>query len=124
MNAAMYSVPLNKLYEVVASCQYNEIADFCPVLIKIVNDEIYKVEDQHRFLLQVWSKFGDMVFERKLRLPISNWNISDDKFIFQENKDDPTVYVVKLYLDKPPYIFKFNLPDTITHGRQNTVYDP
>ena len=27
-------------------------------------------------------------------------------------------------MDKPPYIFKFNLPEKITKGRQNTVYNP
>ena len=31
---------------------------------------------------------------------------------------------MRLYTDKPPYIFKFNLPEKITHGRQNTVYNP
>ena len=75
-------MPLNKLYEVLASCQYMEGADFCPVLVKIIDDKIYNNEDQHRFLLQVWSKHGEMVFERKLRQPISNWNISENKFIF------------------------------------------
>ena len=65
-----------------------------------------------------------MVYERKLRQPISNWNISENKFIFQESKDVPIIYVVRLFLDKPPYIFKFNLPEKITKGRQNTVYNP
>ena len=41
VKAAMYSVPLNKLYEVVASCQYSEGADFCPVLVKVIDDKIY-----------------------------------------------------------------------------------
>ena len=37
MNKVMYSVPLNKLYQVMASCQYNEDSEFCPVLVKIVD---------------------------------------------------------------------------------------
>ena len=41
VKAAMYSVPLNKLYEVIASCQYNETALFCPVLVKVVDEKIF-----------------------------------------------------------------------------------
>ena len=41
VKAAMYSVPLNKLYEVIASCQYNETAMFCPVLVKVVDEKIF-----------------------------------------------------------------------------------
>ena len=37
MKKAMYSVPLEKLYKVMASCQYNEDADYCPVLVKIID---------------------------------------------------------------------------------------
>ena len=40
MANVMYSVPLSKLYQVVASCQYNEGADFCPVLVKIKDEFI------------------------------------------------------------------------------------
>ena len=37
MNKVMYSVPLNKLYQVKACCQYNENANFCPVIIEIID---------------------------------------------------------------------------------------
>lgn len=37
MHKVMYQVPLNQLYEVVASCNYDERSDFCPVLIRIRN---------------------------------------------------------------------------------------
>lgn len=62
--------------------------DHCPVLIKIVNDEIksfYDEEKQYNYLLQVWSRSQEKkVFERKLRgnpsfeqalEPIVNWSI-------------------------------------------------
>ena len=35
-----YAVPLKKLYKVVASCLYEEGANFCPVLIRIMNEDI------------------------------------------------------------------------------------
>ena len=82
MKRVMYSVPLNKLYKIMASCQFSDDADFCPVLVKIVDKTILQTNDGFEFLLQVWTKKGDMVFERPLNMPICNWNISGDKFIF------------------------------------------
>ena len=52
-----------------------------------------------------------MVFERPLVEPVVNWNISDDIFIFIESNENPVVHVVKLYQDKTPVVFKFNLPE-------------
>ena len=96
----MYSVPLNKLYKIMASCQYNENAEFCPVLIEVIDKKILEQDPEHPYLLQVWSNRGDMLFERGLKKPISNWNISRDKFIFQECARSPIIYLVKLYLDR------------------------
>lgn len=122
MKKVMYSVPLNKLYEVLASCQFNENADFCPVLVKIVDYKILEINENFPYLLQVWTKFGQMVFERSLHQPVSNWNISHDRFIFQESSDSPDIYVVHLYLDKQPYLSKFRLPDSVTKNRSNSTY--
>lgn len=84
MKNVMYSVPLNKLYKMMASCQYTEGASFCPVLIQIVDETILQIHNGVKYLLQVWTKKGDMVFEKPLQQPVCNWNISEDKFIFQE----------------------------------------
>ena len=51
-----------------------------------------------------------MVFERALKWPIANWNISGEKFLFQESRKSKAIYIVKLYIDKTPKLFKFNLP--------------
>ena len=51
MNKVMYSIPLNKLYKVIASCQYNEAADFCPVLVKIIDPTVLLNNDQYPYLL-------------------------------------------------------------------------
>ena len=83
MRHVMYTVPLSELYKVLASCNFNEQNEFCPVLVKIVDEQILKLRDKNmRFLLQVWTNKGDMVFERALETPIVNWNITKDKFLF------------------------------------------
>ena len=33
--------------------------------------------DGMKFLLQVWNTRGEMVFERPLKKPLSNWNINN-----------------------------------------------
>ena len=76
------------------------------------------------YLLQVWTSNGDMVFEKSLRQPISNWNISGDKFLFQESKDSEYVHIVKLFLDEQPYLFRFKLPLEDQSHRKNSYYDP
>ena len=113
MKEVMFKVPLNKLYKLIASCYYNEFGNFCPVLVKIVDDKVLEENRGKEFLLQVWDRQGEMVFERPLKKPVVNWNISDDIFIFIESNDNPVVHVVKLYLDKTPVVFKFNLPKKI-----------
>ena len=123
MQKVMYSVPLDKLYKVVASCQYNDNGEFCPVLCKIIDPTVLKNNKGMEYLLQVWSSRGDMVFEKPLREPISNWNISGDKFLFQENHTSTSVFVVRLFMDRPAIIFKFNLPEDVHKNRINSYYD-
>ena len=58
-----------------------------------------------------------MIFEMPLVERVSNWNISDNKFIFQETKDSTEIYVVRLCDDEAlkhkmvtnttPVVFKF-----------------
>jgi len=123
MEKVMYSVPLNKLYKVVASCQYNENSDFCPVLVKIINETVLRKNKDMKYLLQVWTNRGKMVFERPLREPISNWNISADKFVFQQTKKSNEVFVIRLFLDRPAIIFKINLPENFHKNRENATFD-
>lgn len=67
MSKVMDSVPLKKLYKVVASCNYNEKADFCPVLLEVIDKTILEHNNGCAFLLQVWTKNGDMIFERAMK---------------------------------------------------------
>ena len=63
----MFKVPLHELYNVIASCNYNAENYFCPVLVKIIDQETLIKNDMYLYLLQVWSRKGEMVYERKLR---------------------------------------------------------
>ncbi len=63
-----------------------------------------------------------MVFERKLRQPVGNWNVTHDKFIFQEKIDDPSIYVLKLWKDRTPKLFRFDFPDFAVKKRINTKW--
>ena len=51
MKEVMFKVPLNKLYKLVASCYYNEFGNFCPVLVKIVDDKVLEENRGMEFLL-------------------------------------------------------------------------
>ena len=55
MDKVMFSVPLNKLYKVIGSCNYNEDAEFCPVLVEIIDPVVLRNNDNLKFLLQVWN---------------------------------------------------------------------
>lgn len=73
--------------------------------------------------MQVWTKEGEMVFEKPMQKPPANWNISGDKFLFLEETNAKEIYMVKLFTDKKPILFKFNLPDDLTHGLTNSSYN-
>ena len=81
-------------------------------MVKINNEGIIGQNEGKRYLLQVWSINGVMVFEKPLDKPVVNWNISRNKLLFQEDTFNSSneVYLVKLFIDKPPIVFKFSLP--------------
>ena len=57
-----------------------------------------------------------MIFEKSLPKPVSNWNICGSRLIFQEEPDSKEVWLVKLYEDKKPIVYKFTLPASVTEG--------
>ena len=96
IDKVMFKVPLSKLYKVIASCQFNEKGYFCPVLVQIMDSEVRREHANMEYLLQVWTRKGEMVFEKPLAQRVHSWNISNNKFIFQEQKDSKDIYVIRL----------------------------
>lgn len=62
LNECSYSVDLESLYEIdqnFGTCAYNDQMDFVPVQVKVKCKALY---DGANYLLQVWNKFGNVVF--------------------------------------------------------------
>ena len=78
----------------------------------------------HPYLLQVWSNKGEMLFEKPLMKPVVNWNISKDRLMFIEEIDSTTFYLVKLFPDEQPIIYRFWLPSSIHNARAVKKEDP
>ena len=75
-------VPLDKLYDIEASCHHTEGTDFCGLLVRIVDKKVLKINNGKPWLVQVWRRGGQLVFEKALKERIKNWNITQDKFLF------------------------------------------
>ena len=50
-----------------------------------------------------------MLFEKSLNQPVVNWNMNSDKFLFQERQKG-SVYLVQLFMEEQPKVYKFKLP--------------
>ena len=123
MRKVMYKVPLNNLYQVMYCCLHEENADFCPVVVKIIDETILKENQNLPFLLQVWTKGGEMVFERPLQNPPTIWSISDNKLVYVEAENQKEITLAKLFKDKEAVLFKFTLPDDLTQDEVPTSHD-
>ena len=106
----MFRINLDSLYKVVGSCINNATDEFCPVLVKIVQPRIIDKNDGCQYLLQIWSKQGELVFERKLKEPVANWSFSSGMFLFQEEIGSCSVFIVKVVEDLCPTLFEVVLP--------------
>ena len=75
-------MPLEELYEIIAGCNDTEGANFCGVLVKVVDENIKNFNGGMDFLLQVWKLGGTLVFEKALEKEPCYWNMTSDKFLF------------------------------------------
>ena len=64
-----------ELYTIKSTCYYEENSKYCPVLVGIVG-QLQKQYDGAKFLLQVWDKENNKVYEKLLRRMISRTNFS------------------------------------------------
>ena len=89
----------------------------------MIDDKIADLNNGLKFVLQVWKLGGQMVFEKSLLKPVCNWNITQDKFMFQEDVDDPNINVISMKDDCLPKIYRFILPQSVIDGGENVYYD-
>ena len=75
-------MPLDGLYKIIASCTHTEGSNYVAILLEVIDENIKKINNDNGFVLQVWKLGGQMVFEKSLKNPVCNWNITEDKFIF------------------------------------------
>ena len=107
-----FKVQLNELYEVMASIQHVDGNPYCGVLIRIVDETIIRLNEGREYLVQVWRRGGTMVFEKSLVQPVCNWNITWDKFVFQQDPGEPIIYCVDFHRyrrEERPKVYKFML---------------
>ena len=109
-------MPLDKLYKVLYCCLYEESADFCPVVIQIIDEYILRENNDVPYLLQVWTIDGELAFEHPLFKPPANWSISDNRLVYVEDEDHSKITLVKLFRDKEPILYKFTLPENFIKG--------
>ena len=58
-----FKIPLQKLYEVVASCHHVEGSDYCGLLLRIKDEKILEINREENgeelpYLLQIWKQGG------------------------------------------------------------------
>ena len=116
-------MPLHKLYKPLGSCQFNSHGKFCPVSVKINDETIKENNGGLAYLIQVWTLKGELVYEKPLKRPVANWNMKDDRFMFQEKYNSTDVWLVKLYEDKAPVIYKFELPESVVADGVNSKWN-
>ena len=61
-----YELPLDDIYEVKCSCLYDDAEKYCPVIVKIKDESLIKMNGKLPFLLQIWNRKGELIFERSL----------------------------------------------------------
>ena len=95
-----FKIPLNKLYEIKAECRDTDSGNFCAVLLHVVDDEIKALNENKSYLLQVWKRGGQLIFERPLTKSLWCWNMTSEKFVFQENRYRREIFLISLYMDQ------------------------
>lgn len=72
----------------------------CPVLIELVDQKL-KDHYQGNYLLQVWNKRGENVYQKVLKHKLHCWNIFYDYLLFTlnaEEEDSQFIHVIFLHL--------------------------
>ena len=58
-----------------------------------------------------------------MNYPVANWNISGNVLTYLEKADSNCIWLVKLFIDKEPGVFKISIPQHITQNQVNSIYN-
>ena len=86
MKSMSFNVDTSKLYSIESTCINNEANPYCPVQIKI-NDENLATQYGGDYLVQLWNNKQNLLFQRVRNKLVYSWNIINNIFIFMEDKD-------------------------------------
>jgi len=62
-----------------------------------MDPKILEINEYRPYLLQIWKRGGQIIYEKSLDKPVCNWNITSDKFLFQEEPSSPEVTFISLH---------------------------
>lgn len=69
----------------------------------------------------MWSNKGQLLYEKKLSSPVSNWNIHEDVLVFQEHIHSEVLNVVRLFEDKQAEVIEVKTPRGLIASRVSTL---
>ena len=109
----MPNLPLIDLnqYRIKNFCHYDptlvNTTDYSIFQIEILNDDLQRFY-QGRFILEVWTRSGDRIFQKILKEEVTQWKVYNNTFIFKGANDSPLIYVLwlqdrKMIAIKHPY---------------------
>ena len=80
-----YQIDLGSLYELKKTSFYHTRMEYVAVVLQIQDKMLRSIFKGH-FLLQVWKKGGEKVFQKILNSEIEHWACYDDTLIFRTPK--------------------------------------
>jgi hypothetical protein len=81
-------IPISELYKIVKTCSNSEQNDFCAVLVSIEDMELQK-SHSGRYLLQIWTKEGLLVYSLTMQSPVHVWNLNANYLTFVKHEKEP-----------------------------------
>ena len=79
-----FNIDTSQLYVLEKSCMQNQANPFCPVLLRITNETLAK-RYGGQYLIQVWNRQKELIFQRVRTQPITSWNLTGKYFVFKED---------------------------------------
>ena len=83
-----HQIPIAELYKLIDNCANSEENEFCAILLRIENMELQQ-KYEGRYLLQVWTRVGTLVYSKTLQFPLHLWNLNGKYLIFVLSEREP-----------------------------------